>query len=915
MSLPPAGGLPESNEGTSFVISESRATDRGRSVLYLRTLGELSLRADDFDGPERIRTSNALAVLAVLATWEGAEASREHLAELFWPERDRSLGRRALRQSLYYLSKREVGRVLQADDRVVRLDLEHLRVDLLELGDALARKEYERVATLYGGRFLADYDPGGSRELEHWIETQDERIWTGVMVAFRELATSRLEAGHPEAAVTYARRLTALNPLNESAQIILLRVLRAAGQDARALQAYEAYRVLLRSELADEPSAALEEIVAPLRENLLSPAAPFSEDPVDPWAGWLPGSPDRSPRLGSGLRELRERLAIPLPWVAAVVLITALLVVFHMVGETAGSSSAGPAVRLLARIRSDTGGLRPVELRIRDTRAVVRPFEGDVAARPSPDGRWSARELSTPAGLDLELVELSTGAEDTVLSTPADEAPLAWSPDSRFLLYRRGRATDLGYVEALGVYDTESGESRLLTPGLGAQQVPSAHWSPLGDEIVFEARVGPSTDVYVVGFDGDSLRRLTSDSSWDGQPCWSPDGSAIAFASDRRGSRGIYLTPPQGGGARALVASGWDEESPYWYAPDRLLYLSDEGELRRLWVLDPEGGTGARPLEGTTGIDRFTPLPAVHPPRDWLERVELDPDTFRVSPGEYFRPEVHLRRADGRPLPPRRVPLSWTVEGTDSLAYRRADGWLRVRSTGRAALVASAAGWRADTARLISRPVRAGEVPVLLRESWAGGIRAERWKPFGHPEPRTDPAGAEADLPVVGGVLAARGDVNRQSGLLSQQRYPATQGITMEAWGRVPLTGEDWQDYVLAFDREDRIDRQGELRDRRLVASLKLEGQREAIRVQLSRDRALDLPLPDSTGSWHRYALQLGPDGRVSILLDGRLYWRTDAGAVGVPEGVFLEVAGQSWRTRILHGPLTVWGGPRYLLP
>jgi Ca2+-binding RTX toxin-like protein len=63
-------------------------------------------------------------------------------------------------------------------------------------------------------------------------------------------------------------------------------------------------------------------------------------------------------------------------------------------------------------------------------------------------------------------------------------------------------------------------------------------WSPDGATIAFGAKEAPSSDIYTVGADGSSQRRLTTSAAEDITPSWTPDGRSILFGSNR--GRGVY---------------------------------------------------------------------------------------------------------------------------------------------------------------------------------------------------------------------------------------------------------------------------------------------------------------------------------------------------------------------------------------
>jgi Tol biopolymer transport system component len=106
-------------------------------------------------------------------------------------------------------------------------------------------------------------------------------------------------------------------------------------------------------------------------------------------------------------------------------------------------------------------------------------------------------------------------------------------------------------------------------------------------ELVFEWTVGGNQDLYVVGAEGGSPRRLTTDPHVDALPRWGPDGRSIFFTSDRAGNWQVYRVDAKGGPARRVRTNAHRE----WQAepsPDgrALALLSNEDGPESLYVMD-----------------------------------------------------------------------------------------------------------------------------------------------------------------------------------------------------------------------------------------------------------------------------------------------------------------------------------------
>ena len=72
-------------------------------------------------------------------------------------------------------------------------------------------------------------------------------------------------------------------------------------------------------------------------------------------------------------------------------------------------------------------------------------------------------------------------------------------------------------------------------------------WSPDGEYIVFASDEGKDSkgrnnfDIWMMKKDGTQKTQLTTNGSWDDNPCWSPDGKKIYFRSNRGGTWNIWF--------------------------------------------------------------------------------------------------------------------------------------------------------------------------------------------------------------------------------------------------------------------------------------------------------------------------------------------------------------------------------------
>lgn len=243
--------------------------------LYLALLGGFQGQADA--GPAiALPTRKSQALLAYLALPPGRSHSRGKLASLLWADMADPQARGGLRQALSALRKMapEAG-LLVFDGDAVALDPVSVAVDVVEFERAVADGAPEalgRAVGLYRGELLEGL---ALREapFEEWLLAERERLRELALEAFAKLLRHQRTAGALDDAVATARRLLALDRLQEPVHRVLMQLYVQLGRREAALRQYQLCVSALARELQLEPEPATKQLYQDiLRQRTLRPA-------------------------------------------------------------------------------------------------------------------------------------------------------------------------------------------------------------------------------------------------------------------------------------------------------------------------------------------------------------------------------------------------------------------------------------------------------------------------------------------------------------------------------------------------------------------------------------------------------------------------------------------------------------------
>jgi DNA-binding SARP family transcriptional activator len=232
--------------------------------LTLRCLGPPAVQVDGREPPPDVVWRKHLALLSYLALSPDHTRTRAHLMGLLWGERLDEKARRSLNEAVRLL------RATLGDDRLItdgdalRLNPQHLEVDVLEF-ERLGGEGQLRALDLVRGEFLEGFHVEDAPAFEDWIGTERARI--------RDLATQLLVARAAEQlavnrhveARALARRALTLNPYSEPALSLAMRSAALESDAAGALATYHEFTARLERELGERPSRALDALADRIR--------------------------------------------------------------------------------------------------------------------------------------------------------------------------------------------------------------------------------------------------------------------------------------------------------------------------------------------------------------------------------------------------------------------------------------------------------------------------------------------------------------------------------------------------------------------------------------------------------------------------------------------------------------------------
>jgi len=244
-----------------------------------------------FLGPPQLRLNNesvtadrrkAVALQAYLSV-NGSRQTRDSLSALLWPDYDQSRAFTNLRHILWEVQQAIGEGWLVADRETIELNpnadisldvqqFESLLAQSLKAADSSVRVSLLTASVkLYRNHFLTGFSLKDAPDFNEWAFAKSEDLRHQLSRALTMLSEDHSALGQAEQAIPYARRLIALDPLNESSHRQLMQVYIQAGQHSAALKQYQICEQTLRKELGIDPQPETRELYKKIRKRDIKP--------------------------------------------------------------------------------------------------------------------------------------------------------------------------------------------------------------------------------------------------------------------------------------------------------------------------------------------------------------------------------------------------------------------------------------------------------------------------------------------------------------------------------------------------------------------------------------------------------------------------------------------------------------------
>jgi len=229
-------------------------------TVHLSFLGRLDLLVNGQSKKNGLKKGWAL--LAYLCCSEGW-VSREKISLILWPDCDPAQARERLRKLLTKLNKSIGESVFLVTKETIQISQDAgIKIDLVELEDAINKRDYLRAADLYNGDFCNQLTLGDQSEFDEWCFFKKEELRNTVLNfllnGLREFRGQR----KGQEAWSILNKILKIDPISELACQHYLRLKVEEGAIAEAQSYLEKFDLTLRESIGIGVSEETKKIVS-----------------------------------------------------------------------------------------------------------------------------------------------------------------------------------------------------------------------------------------------------------------------------------------------------------------------------------------------------------------------------------------------------------------------------------------------------------------------------------------------------------------------------------------------------------------------------------------------------------------------------------------------------------------------------
>ncbi|HVL39592.1 MAG TPA: DUF5050 domain-containing protein [Fimbriimonadaceae bacterium] len=164
-----------------------------------------------------------------------------------------------------------------------------------------------------------------------------------------------------------------------------------------------------------------------------------------------------------------------------------------------------------------------------------------------------------------------------------DQHPF-WGPNGKIVF--AGGVTN----QDVYVMDSDGSNRRKVTELMFDERMPTVNAE---GKVVFASNHEQPADsgfnLFMVDLDGQNLKKLTQDGTFNFNPCWSPDGKRIAYNAAVGGTHQVFVMNADGTGVKQLTTKGPNYD-PSWGPDGRIAFVSErDHEKGEIYIMKSDG--------------------------------------------------------------------------------------------------------------------------------------------------------------------------------------------------------------------------------------------------------------------------------------------------------------------------------------